>query len=212
MWYDPFIQGLGPMFGVPALLGTGFFLFRLMVSGAGLADGHIADHTGHADTADAPASSPDAHDLQKTGHSSMFDGWITLQSAFSWLMGFGWSGLIGYAVLGLGGALSAMLGTAGGVAMAWLTRAMLRGMRHFERDGTIGIDRCLGHEGEVYVSIAGRTPGAASPSASGQVRVVVDGKARIYNAVARDEAPIATGARVLVVATQPDNSLIVQSL
>ncbi len=98
MWYDPFIQGLGPVFGVPALLGTGFFLFRLMVSGAGLADGHIADHTGHADTADAPATSPDSHDLQKPGHSSMFDGWITLQSAFSWLMGFGWSGLIGYAV------------------------------------------------------------------------------------------------------------------
>lgn len=208
MWYDPFIQGLGPVFGVPALIGTGFFLFRLLVAGAGLADGHIADHTAHAD-----ASHPHApHDIQKNGHAGLLDGWLTFQSAFSWLMGFGWSGLTGYAVLGLGPALSAAIGVAGGVAMAWLTRAMLRGMRRFESDGTIAIDRCLGQEGEVYLTIPGRSLGANPPSMSGQVRVVVDGKARIYNAVARDEALIATGSRVLVVATHPDNSLIVQAI
>ena len=212
MWYDPFIQGLGPVFGVPALIGTGFFLFRLLVSSAGLADGHIADHTAHADTThpNVPHVPHAPHDNQKNGHAGILDGWNTFQSAFSWLMGFGWAGLTGYAVLGLGGVLSVALGAAGGIGMAWLTRAMLRGMRRFESDGTIGIDRCLGQEGEVYLSIPGRNPSV--PSVSGQVRVVVDGKARIYNAVARDEASITTGSRVLVVATHPDNSLIVQAI
>lgn len=208
MWYDPFIQGLGPVFGVPALIGTGFFLFRLLVSGAGLADGHIADHSGHIDASHGHAP----HEIQKNGHAGILEGWITFQSAFSWLMGFGWSGLTGYTVLGLGAALSGALGVAGGIGMAWLTRAMLRGMRRFESDGTIAIDRCLGQEGEVYLTIPGRSPGASPPSMSGQVRVVIDGKARIYNAVARDEASISTGSRVLVVATHPDNSLIVQAI
>ena len=78
-------------------------------------------------------------------------------------------------------------------------------MRKLETDGTITLDTMPGLEASVYVGIPPRGNG------TGQIRVEVRGAERFVTASSRDAA-IPTGSRVLILATNPDNSVVVQSL
>ncbi len=117
-------------------------------------------------------------------------------------MGFGWAGLAGLKALGWGFLPSFGLALGGGFAMAWLVAMMFRGMAELQSSGNIKIDDAIGLEGDVYAQVPARGTGR------GQVRLVVSGRQRIFNAESDgDAAPSRT--RVRVVKVNDDNSVVV---
>lgn len=213
MWMDDLFSGSAGIFGLPAVLGTGFFLLRTVLSLAG-AVGHDVD--AHPDASldahpDAAAPTDVHHDpiAHPLAHSGLIGiSWaeaFSLQSISAFATGFGWAGLIALHVLNLPLLLALPIATASGLALAYAVIRIFRSLRRLEADGTIHKGSLIGLEGDVYIGIPERGKG------SGQVRVVVGSVAKMIQAVSRD-SPIPTGSRVLILDQQPDNALLVQAV
>lgn len=179
----------GAWFAVPALLGSGVFLIRIVLLLAGMH--HDGGLEAHADPIDA--HHPDSTAVAKV---------LSVQTVSAFIMGFGWGGLGALRGMAWDMASSVFVGVAAGVAMVWLLVRLLGAVRSLQSTGNVPIDAALGGTGEVYVSVPGAGAG------QGQVRVVVHGTARIYNAISQGEA-LATGAPVRVVRVNGDNTLTV---
>lgn len=197
MWYDPLFLGSAAWFGVPAVLGTGFFTIRTILGFAGVLS--------HGDVDGGHDHGGDGHPGMDGHHHSIVSAAevFSVQSIAAFAGAFGWAGLI--ARESFGTVPAAGVGLVAGVAMSAAVIAVFRQLRKLESDGTVTLEDLLGQEGVVYVGIPGRERGM------GQVRIRAGDMEKFVNAVSRDTA-IATGGRVLVVATNPDNSVVVQAL
>lgn len=183
---DVLLGGQAAWFGVPALVGTLIFALKLAL----LLMGGSGDSAEMTETGDGHADNPLAFKLLST------------QSLVAFGMGFGWAGLAGLKALGWGFLPSFGLALGGGFAMAWLVAMMFRGMAELQSSGNIKIDDAIGLEGDVYAQVPARGTGR------GQVRLVVSGRQRIFNAESDgDAAPSRT--RVRVVKVNDDNSVVV---
>lgn len=182
--YDLLFDGFGPIFGIPAVLGTVFFVLRLalMLIGHGDAHGNVA-HGVHADPGEA---------------FKVF----SLRAFAAFFMGFGWAGIAAMRGAGLGTPPSLVIGAGGGSGMVWLLAVLLRAAWSMQSSGNIDISEAIGLSGQTYVTIPG------SRSGRGQVRVVIEDRQRMFNAVT-DGATIPTGVLVQVVGTNPDNTITV---
>ena len=89
--------------------------------------------------------------------------------------------------------------------MTWILATLLRWMYSLESTGNVSIQMALGVEGEVYANLPARGEG------HGQVRIVVDSRQRIYNAVSDGDA-IPTGSRIRVTEVNSDRTLTVHKL
>jgi len=182
-------------FTAPALVGTLFFLIRLLVPGG---DADAGDAAGF-DVVDHAAGSGGAgghHD----SHSAL--RFLSIQAICAFLMGFGWTGFAAYRGSALGPGLSAIIGLGGGIGMAWILGAMLRGAMRLEGSGNIDIGSAMGREGDVYVTVP------AAGHGRGQVRLVLGDRQRIFNAVSA-AGEIRPPARVRVVRVNDDRTLTV---
>ncbi|MGI9014701.1 MAG: hypothetical protein ACR2GY_10685 [Phycisphaerales bacterium] len=191
-----FFEGQALLFTLPALLGTLFFLLRMAIMLIGI----------DAD-ADVDMAAPDLVtevdlDGADVGDSTDAFNLLSVQSIAGFVMGFGWAGLIGYKSLGWETTSSVLLGVAGGLMMAWLLAWMFKMIYSMQDSGNISINQTIGREGEVYAQIPARGAGR------GQVRVVVNQRARIYSAISEAD-PIATKSRIRVVSINDDNSVTV---
>jgi hypothetical protein len=74
-----------------------------------------------------------------------------------------------------------------------------------QSSGTISIQDAALAQGDVYVTVPGHGQG------QGQVRVVIDDRQRIYNAVSETEA-LPTSTRVRVKCINSDNTLTVEAI
>lgn len=181
-------------FTVPALLGTGVFLIRLimMFAGAGqdsdMGGGHAGD--GHGDH---------AHD-DHGQHGIM--AIVSVQGLAAFAMGFGWAGLGAYQGLKWGMVQSMALGVGGGVAIALLFLGLMTTTRKLNTSGNIDFTKSVGMEAEVYATIPSKGGGR------GQVRIVVSGRQRILQATSSD-SEYSTGTRVRVLEAKADNSVVV---
>src|ERR1043165_1187826 len=119
-------------------------------------------------------------------------------------MGFGWVALGAYRGTGFHWAPSVVLGIAGGVAMVWLLGLTLKGMHDLQSSGNVDVRNAIGQEADVYLTVPSRGEGR------GQVRVTVQDRQRIYNAVTDGEA-LPTSARVRITRVNDDNTLTVCS-
>lgn len=184
------------LFSIPATFGTALFLLRVALMAIG---GEIAHGDTDADLGDGSDVS-DGHDGDDSTSSFKL---LSLQAIAAFLMGFGWGGL--GARLGLDWSLwgSLLLGCAFGAALVWLLAAMLRIIYSLQSSGNINAQRAVGCEGTVYARIPEKTNG------TGQVRVVIDERARIYTAVSSGAA-IDRNARIRVTAVGNDRTLVVQ--
>lgn len=194
--YDALFTEPAVWFGLPAVLGSAVFLLRLvlmLVAGDG-GGGFDADVD-----VDLDLDVGDGGDHLDPGHSFEI---LSVQAISAFLMGFGWAGLGGLHGAGWGMTASIGAGVAGGVVMTWILAALLRTMYSLESSGNVSIATALNSEGEVYTSIPARHAGR------GQVRVVLDGRQRIYNAVSEGDA-IPTSSRVVVVRVNEDRTLTV---
>jgi hypothetical protein len=135
-------------------------------------------------------------------HDSTHDFQIlSLQSICAFAMGFGWAGLAGlkgtqWSAVTINGVAFAV-----GAGLVWALAMMLRAMAELQTSGNIPIAAAEGREGDVYVTVA-------SGGSGGQVRITLNERQRIYNAITRGE-DLATGTRIRVVKVNDDNTLTV---
>lgn len=191
-----FTNGAG-WFAVPALIGSAVFLISVTLM---LVGGHIgAGHAGGFDNVDFHAGDP--------GHSDSSEAFkiLSVQGVAAFLMGFGWGGLGALKGTGWPWPASAIIALACGVAMVWLLAALFNSIRALQSSGTIAIDAAAGREGEVYATVP------AAGKGRGQVRVTIDDRQRIYNAVGED-GDLPTGTRVRVTRVNQDNTLTVRAI
>lgn len=197
---DIFLDGPALWFTVPALLGTLFFLLRLVLLafggshgdlGAGHVDAGVGDlHVDHAD--------PAAHHTDP-GFAAQF---LSVQGATAFFMGFGWCGLCAWIALDWSLPASFAVAFLGGLLMTLLVGTLFRGIRRLEASGTVPLSAAKGVLGEVYVTVPARGRGA------GQVRLVMAERQRIVNAIS-DGGELPTRARVRVLTVNPDNTVTV---
>ncbi|MFT7462097.1 MAG: hypothetical protein ACI9EF_000434 [Pseudohongiellaceae bacterium] len=188
---DQLFEGQALWFTIPALLGTAMFSLRILmmlIGGAG--DGDFG--------ADADF---DGADFDGEDSTSAFTV-LSIQGVSAFLGGFGWAGI--GALLGMHWEMApaAAVGVAGGVSMAWLLGLVLKGIYDLQSSGTMSPETAVGFTGEVYLTVPG------GGHASGQVRVVVRDRQRIYDAITQGEE-LPTKTRVRVLAVNDDNTLMV---
>lgn len=186
-------------FTAPAMAGTAFFLIRLVM----LAFGGIGDADGGSvDTGFDPAGDP--HGGMHHGDSSAAAQFLSVQGVTAFLMGFGWTGYAVRAGLHWSPGAAAALGLLGGILMVLLVGALFRSVRKLEATGTLDINAAQGAIGEVYANVPARGQG------TGQVRVVLQNRQRIVNAVSVD-GPLPTKTRVRIISVNADRTVSVQS-
>lgn len=200
--YELFFGQSAAWFALPALIGTAIFLLRVVLMLVGVGHDGDTDMASHMD-ADVTASADAAH---AGHHHDAGDGgfkYISVQSVFAFVMGFGWAGLAVYRNTDWGFAASAGCGIVGGIVMAGLLIVLLQQMLRLNASGNISISASQGREGDVYAAVPAKGGGR------GQVRMIINDNMRIYNAVTDDAEVIASGTRVRVVRTNQDNTLTV---
>lgn len=177
-------------FTIPGALGLVFFILKTTITLLGFG---VDDPGG----VDVPAGADDVH--QASGF-----GILSVQSGMAFLMGFGWGGLLGLLPLGWSVPASILIGLAAGLVVMFGQAALWRAMFKLQSSGNIAISQAIGGEGVVYVGIppAGR--------GQGQIRLVIDGRQRMFNAVSRASSEISSQTRVRVVGVNADNTLTVE--
>lgn len=172
-------------FTIPALAGTGVFLLRLALMALGGLGGDV--------DADVDADGSDSTDAFRL---------LSIQSIAAFLMGFGWGGVGGFIGFDWSFGMSLLLGAAFGAALVWLLGLLMKAMYDLQTSGNVHIQDAVGVEGAVYTNVPEKGSGR------GQVRVVIDGRDRIYNAIS-DRQAIPTRSRVRVVRVNQDHTLTV---
>jgi membrane protein implicated in regulation of membrane protease activity len=195
------------LFTIPALLGTLVFLLRLGLMAIGGFD-HDMDVPHDVDVptdihVDVSSEVDLGHDVE-TGHSTEAFKLLSIQSIAAFLMGFGWGGIGAIYGFDWPVPVALVVGAAFGLALVWLLGLLMKAMYDLQSSGTVRMADAVGGEGQVYANIP------ADGGGRGQVRVVIDDRARIYNAVSSGDA-IKTGALVRIVRVNQDRTLTVTS-
>ncbi len=187
------------LFTIPALVGTGVFVLKMGMMALG---GFGADVDADADVdvdvdadVDADSDGSDSTDAFKL---------LSIQSIAAFLMGFGWGGVSGIIGLDWGLPLSLLLGVGFGVALVWLLGLLMKAVYGLQSSGNIRIGDAIGLQGTVYAQIPAKGQG------KGKVRLVIENRARMYNAASAGEA-ISTNTAVRVTHVNDDNTLTVTS-
>jgi hypothetical protein len=186
-----------------------FYLICFLVGGTLLAAqfllgllglGHLHELAGH----DLHEGGHDAHDGDHGDHEGE-GSWIASMFTFRTLVAgvtfFGLGGLAGLARWGpdLWFVTLPVAVAAGGGALM-IVGALLRWMRRQTADGTVHIDRAVGQNGTVYLTVPARKAGA------GKVTVCVQNRTMEYQAVTPDQE-LPTGAKVVVVSVVNGDTL-----
>lgn len=199
--YEVFFNDNAAWFTVPGIIGTAFFLLRIvmLLVGAGTHDLGMDVHGAHLG---GDHMGGDVHGDAAHSDSTHAFNVLSTQSIAAFTMGFGWGGLA--ALKGSGWHWGAVIvtGTVCGVGMVWVLAMMLRGMADLQSSGNIPLSAAMGVEGNVYLTVPGGSGGR------GQVKVTVRDHQRIYDAVTGGEN-LPSGTRVRVVQVNSDNTLTV---
>jgi membrane protein implicated in regulation of membrane protease activity len=171
-----------------AVIGGVLFLFRLglFFLGGGDADidADIPGETGSGDTDD----------------SFRF---LSIQGLSAFFLMFG---LVGLALLreGVYQAVSLIAGVAAGVFTVWVVSQIFVQMKKLQSDGTLQMKNAIGQEGTVYLNIP--------QDGTGQVRITVQGRLRIFDALSANHQPIFTGEGIRVIKLVSGKVLVVEKI
>lgn len=156
-----------------AALGGGILVLQLVLSAIGVDH----DTTEHASLADAAGSGLDLFSVRALAAGLAF---------------FGVGGLAGLAT-GLGAVAAIPLALLGGVGAAAAVAVVMRAMVRLEDDGTVQIEGAVGVSGTVYLTVPAARAGA------GKVHLPLQNRTVELQAVTTHDAPLPTGARILVI-------------
>lgn len=130
---------------------------------------------------------------------------LSVRTVTAFFAGFGWTGI---AAIESGASLLTALVLAilvGGVFMGGVI-ALMRALFSMRHSGTLDYRNAVGEMASVYLRIP------ANMDHPGQVEVMVQGRLRVVQALTRATEDIPTQARVRVVDTMDQNTLIVEPL
>jgi len=193
------LGGKALWFGVPALVGTVYFVLRLsMMLLGGIGADDVDFDTGDGDPFDVDADGGGDGD-DSSGAFKV----LSLQAIATFLMGFGWGALGAYRGWGAPFLLSIPVGIVTGAALTWMLAKLLGWIMRLQSSGTLPMSSALNEEGVVYVTVPAERRGR------GSVRVVVDDRMSYYHAVT-DGRALAQPTRVRVTDINPDNTLTVE--
>lgn len=201
---DLLFGGNAALFGVTALVGTLFFLARIVMMSLGAVDLHHdvgMDLSG--DVGGDVAGDVSGGDLGDHGDSGTAFKILSLQAISAFLMGFGWGGLGVVRGWGLPLIAGIGVGVATGSGMTWILGKLLTWIARMQSSGTLPMESALYEEGVIYVTVPQRRSGR------GVVRVVVDDRMQYYPAVT-DGSALGTQTLVRVTAVNEDHSLTVE--
>lgn len=188
--FDLLFEGYAPWFTVPALVGTGVFIIRMILMLAGGFDADMDMGDGDADIGDA-----DHGDSTAAFHI------LSIHSLAAFGMGFGWGGFAAMRTLPGGLSLAILVALGIGVAFVWIQMLLLKAVYDLQSSGNVRLSDAVGLEGDVYLRVPARGEGV------GRVRLVVSERLRIFNAVTEgEELPRSTRVRVAKVT---GNTLVV---
>lgn len=174
-------------FTVPALFGTCVFLFQITT----MLLGGDAEVMGDVEL--------DIGELSDSTHAFQI---LSLQSIAAFMMGFGWAAFAASEGFGWSNLSSIVIGVVFGAFLVWMLALILKGIHDLQSSGNVRIASAVGLEGDVYVTVPEAGAGR------GQVRLIIKGRQRIFNAVAEAD-PLPTGSRVRVTRANDDNTLTV---
>ncbi len=197
-------------FTIPAIAGTVIFLIRIglmMLGGVGDVGEFDTDIPDGADGLEAGLDAGGGGgggaggglDYGDTDYAFQI---LSVQAAAAFAAGFGWGGIAALKSFGLDFGPSLLIGAATGVGVVWLFGLGMKSMFRLQSSGTTNIRMTVGREGEVYLGVPAKGAGR------GRVRVIVDDRDRIYNAVTEGEE-IPRRSRVRVIKVNDDNTLLV---
>jgi len=191
------VGGLELTFLVFAIVGTLFFLFRLVamiLGGFGTDGGDVDLGAGH---------SPDmSHSAQLEGAESSFK-LVSVNSITGFFMMFGWAGLTAYRQFHAGPAGSAAVGLIAGLLTMVATGALFKAMMKLQSRGDdFVIQKAIGAVGTVYEKIPAK--------GRGQVKVICGGVSRIVDAISRDSKDIDSFTDVRVVEVSDPRTVVVK--
>lgn len=184
-----FAKGAEWVYWTFALMGSCFFLFRLIAMAVGQFGGDVSalDHGG-----DAPAGVGEGTQGHVSDSTDAAFKLFSIQSLTGFFMTFGWAGLACQKQFGMGTTVSFFTSlAAGGVAM-YLTTALFRAMGRLTSAGDVFlIQKTVGLSGIVYVRIPG--------SGRGQIKLVINDAVRYLDAVSEDKDDLESFTDVAVV-------------
>ncbi len=157
-------------FGIPAVVGTVFFLGRLALMALG---GDADGLDGGGALGDADAVFDDSGDAFQV---------LSVQTIAAFMMGFGWGGLGAFRGSGLPLMVAVPVGMVFGVIMVWLLARVLRFVMGLQSSGTMPLYQALEATGTVYSQVP------AAGAGTGEVRVVIGDRERFFFATTEGDA------------------------
>ncbi|MEJ0032280.1 MAG: hypothetical protein WDO15_18790 [Bacteroidota bacterium] len=127
---------------------------------------------------------------------------FTLKNFIGFFTIFGWAG-IAMIESGASAVTSIVVATLAGACMMFVMAGMFFMLMKAQHDGTMKIEKAVGHTGEVYLTIQSKRGGM------GKVQINVSGALRVLDALTDDDLDIQTGKIVKVSKIVNDNTLLV---
>jgi hypothetical protein len=208
--------GMETLFLGCAIVGGVLFVVRLILQFIGADHGMGHDIGGgvdiHTDFGGGHDVSGPAHDVGgpdqdpgiHSGEAYLSFKILSFQGLTAFFMMFGLVGLAMMKQTEQSALLALPAATVAGLITVWIIGLIFREAGTLQCCGNINVKNAVGCEGEIYLTIpAGDV---------GKVRVTVQERMRIYDAVAADRTEIKTGQRIRIVDVTPQDTLIVQKI
>ena len=174
------LSSLDRGFAVSTLLGALLFFLRVTLMLVG------GDDAGDAGDLDAP----DDFELDHADAADSSFRILSLQGLMAFFLIFGLTGLTLTQEVGAHAVVAFFVAFAAGVAAMFVIGLLYLVFQRMQSSGTINLQNAIGQEGEVYLNIpAGGT---------GQVRVAVQGRLRVEDAMAASGEALPTGTKIAV--------------
>lgn len=165
---------LETIFGVCAIAGGTALLLRMALLLLGIGDHDGLDDAGGAD-----------------GHGEGATRLLSIQGISAFLVIFGLAGLAMGRQSGAAPELSVAVALAAGVGAMWVIARVFRLMGRLQSSGTLDLERAIGREGTVYLTIR--------PDSGGQVQLELQGRLGTFDAQSATNREIPTGRAIRVV-------------
>lgn len=181
---------------IMASLASVIFIIQAIMTFAGF------DADADADLVDAP------EDIPSGGGDASFDAdgfhLVSVKSIICFILGFGWTGVLGWDVIGNGIVLSLVATLVGLIFMASIAFMLYQVMK-LNKDNTFRVEQVIGKNAEVYLRIP------AARQDTGKISISHNGSMHELEALTDGEA-IPTGAKVKITAKVDGDSVIVQPI
>lgn len=185
---------LGKIYWIIAVSSTAIFLILLVFSFFGA----------HVDGIDG-IDNPDGADFHggDVAISEGFSGFIiSFKSVISFLMMFGWAGIISMNFK-MTNFVTLFVAFITGLITLFLVAGLLYFVTKMQDDGTMKIENAIGKIGTVVLHIPSKMQGF------GQIQVNVQGTLKTLDAKTEEKEDITSGTKIIVIDVLEDNSLLV---